>query len=173
MRQPVQQRGSHLFVHEHRRPLGEAEVGCDDNASALVQFADQVEQQCTARLADRQVTQLIEYDQIGVDQAVGHPALLPGLLGTGLYMLAIAATVRLNPASGPAGERMAWPQRLRTMRSVWPVFLLFVLVIGGVCIRRLQVVYPAGLLIVSRAGCSGRQIPGPCRPSAGWPSQAV
>lgn len=58
-------------------------------------------------------------------------ALLPGLLGTGLYMLAIAATVRLNPASGPAGERMAWPQRLRTMRSVWPVFLLFVLVIGG------------------------------------------
>lgn len=58
-------------------------------------------------------------------------ALLPGLLGTGLYMLAIAATVRLNPVSGPAGERMAWPQRLRTMRSVWPVFLLFVLVIGG------------------------------------------
>ncbi|MFN4164750.1 MAG: TRAP transporter large permease [Ferrovibrio sp.] len=58
-------------------------------------------------------------------------ALLPGLLGTGLYMLAIAATVRLNPASGPAGERMAWPQRLRTMRSVWPVFLLFVVVIGG------------------------------------------
>lgn len=58
-------------------------------------------------------------------------ALLPGVLGTGLYMLAIAATVRLNPASGPAGERMAWPQRLRTMRSVWPVFLLFALVIGG------------------------------------------
>ncbi|WP_300297285.1 TRAP transporter large permease [Ferrovibrio sp.] len=58
-------------------------------------------------------------------------ALLPGVLGTGLYMLAIAATVRLNPASGPAGERMTWPQRLRTMRSVWPVFLLFVLVIGG------------------------------------------
>lgn len=58
-------------------------------------------------------------------------ALLPGVLGTGLYMLAIAATVRLNPASGPAGERMAWPQRLRTMRSVWPVFLLFVMVIGG------------------------------------------
>jgi tripartite ATP-independent transporter DctM subunit len=58
-------------------------------------------------------------------------ALLPGLLGTSLYMLAIAATVRLNPASGPAGERMAWPQRLRTMRSVWPVFLLFVVVIGG------------------------------------------
>ncbi|MFN4277399.1 MAG: TRAP transporter large permease [Ferrovibrio sp.] len=58
-------------------------------------------------------------------------ALLPGLLGTGLYMLAIAATVRFNPNSGPAGERMAWPRRLRTMRSVWPVFLLFVVVIGG------------------------------------------
>ncbi|MEK9968112.1 MAG: TRAP transporter large permease [Ferrovibrio sp.] len=58
-------------------------------------------------------------------------ALLPGILGTVLYMLAIAATTRLNPASGPAGERMAWPQRRRTLKSVWPVFLLFAVVIGG------------------------------------------
>lgn len=58
-------------------------------------------------------------------------ALLPGLLGTGLYMLAIAVTTRLNPAIGPAGERMPWPQRRRTLKSVWPVFLLFAIVIGG------------------------------------------
>jgi tripartite ATP-independent transporter DctM subunit len=58
-------------------------------------------------------------------------ALIPGILGTGLYMLAIMATTRLNPASGPAGERMSWPQRRRTLKSVWPVFLLFAVVIGG------------------------------------------
>src|SRR3546814_20377130 len=46
-------------------------------------------------------------------------------------MLAITVTTRLNPALGPAGERMAWPQRMRTLRTVWPVGLLFALVIGG------------------------------------------
>ncbi len=58
-------------------------------------------------------------------------ALLPGLLGTVLYMLAITVATRLNPAIGPAGERMPWPQRRRTLKSVWPVFLLFAIVIGG------------------------------------------
>ncbi|WP_341703755.1 TRAP transporter large permease [Ferrovibrio sp.] len=58
-------------------------------------------------------------------------ALVPGLLGTVLYMLAITVVTRLNPALGPAGRRMAWPQRLQTLRSVWPVMLLFLLVIGG------------------------------------------
>lgn len=58
-------------------------------------------------------------------------ALVPGLLGTVLYMLAITATTRLNPALGPAGERMSWPRRLHTLRGVWPVGLLFALVIGG------------------------------------------
>lgn len=61
-------------------------------------------------------------------------ALLPGLLGTALYMLAITATTRFSPASGPAGERMPWPQRGRTLKNVWPVFLLFVIVIGGMFI---------------------------------------
>ncbi|MCW0232693.1 MAG: TRAP transporter large permease [Ferrovibrio sp.] len=58
-------------------------------------------------------------------------ALLPGVLGTGLYMLAITAITRLNPQSGPAGDRMPWAQRRRTMKNVWPVFLLFTIVIGG------------------------------------------
>jgi tripartite ATP-independent transporter DctM subunit len=61
-------------------------------------------------------------------------ALLPGVLGTVLYMLAIAAVTRLQPQIGPAGERMPWKQRRRTMASVWPVFLLFAVVIGGMFI---------------------------------------
>lgn len=58
-------------------------------------------------------------------------ALLPGILGTGLYMLAITVVTRLNPKIGPAGEKMSWPNRRRTLRNVWPVFLLFIVVIGG------------------------------------------
>lgn len=58
-------------------------------------------------------------------------ALLPSVLGTGLYMLAITAVTRLNPEIGPAGEKMDWPNRRRTMKNVWPVFVLFTVVIGG------------------------------------------
>lgn len=58
-------------------------------------------------------------------------ALVPGLLGTALYMAAILIATRINPALGPAGERMDWRQRLHTLRRVWPVMLLFLLVIGG------------------------------------------
>lgn len=61
-------------------------------------------------------------------------ALLPGILGTGLYMLAITVVTRLNPKIGPAGEKMSWPNRRRTLRNVWPVFLLFIVVIGGMFI---------------------------------------
>ena len=42
--QPLQQRRGHLFINEHRRPLGEAEVGGNDDAGALLELADQVEQ---------------------------------------------------------------------------------------------------------------------------------
>lgn len=58
-------------------------------------------------------------------------ALLPGSLGVVLYMLAITAATRINPALGPAGERQSWRQRGRMLRGVWPVALLFALVIGG------------------------------------------
>ncbi|HEX6957414.1 MAG TPA: TRAP transporter large permease [Ferrovibrio sp.] len=61
-------------------------------------------------------------------------ALLPGMLGTVLYMAAITITTRLNPRLGPAGDRMNWNARLRVMRGVWPVMLLFLLVIGGMYI---------------------------------------
>ena len=45
MGQPVQQGGGHLGIAEHVRPLAEAEVGRDNDAGALVEFTEQVEQQ--------------------------------------------------------------------------------------------------------------------------------
>ena len=41
----IQQGGGHLGVAEHVGPFAEAEVGGDDDAGALVEFAEQVEQQ--------------------------------------------------------------------------------------------------------------------------------
>ncbi|MGG7567439.1 TRAP transporter large permease [Rhodovulum sp. DZ06] len=56
---------------------------------------------------------------------------IPGLLGITLYLCAVAWTVTRNPAAGPAGERTDWGGRLRAVRDVWAVLLLFFLVIGG------------------------------------------
>ena len=57
--------------------------------------------------------------------------IVPGILGIGLYLLAVRFTVWRDPASGPAGARADWRVRLAALRSVWAVLLLFLLVIGG------------------------------------------
>jgi hypothetical protein len=46
--EPVEQRGGHLGIAEHAGPFAEAEVGGDDDAGALVELAQQMEQQRAA-----------------------------------------------------------------------------------------------------------------------------
>ena len=58
------QRGGHLGIAEHGRPLPEREVGGDDQRSALVELADEVEQQLTTRASERQVAKLVEHDEV-------------------------------------------------------------------------------------------------------------
>jgi len=58
--------------------------------------------------------------------------IIPGILGIALYLVAVMVTVRINPASGPPGERMGWTERWRALRGVWGVLVLFTLVIGGI-----------------------------------------
>lgn len=57
---------------------------------------------------------------------------LPGLLAILCYIGAIMITVRLDPTSGPPAERMPMRERMRALKSVWGVILLFVLVLGGI-----------------------------------------
>lgn len=58
--------------------------------------------------------------------------LLPGILGIFLYLGAVKYTVWRNPSSGPAGERMSWPERFRALMGVRNILALFVLVMGGI-----------------------------------------
>src|SRR5277367_4214597 len=67
----IEQRGRHLGVAEHSSPLAEAEVGRDDDAGALVELAQQMEEQGPAGGAERQVTKLVEDDEIGVGEPGG------------------------------------------------------------------------------------------------------
>ena len=58
-------------------------------------------------------------------------AIVPGILGTILYALAVIIRVRRNPALAPAGIRVDWGRRGALLGKVWPVALLFGVVIGG------------------------------------------
>ena len=66
MGEPVEQGRGHLRVAEHGRPFAEAEIGGDDDAGLLVELAQQMEEQCAARGAERQVAEFVEDDEVGV-----------------------------------------------------------------------------------------------------------
>src|SRR6202142_817606 len=67
----IKQRGRHLRVAEHGGPLAEAEIGRDDDAGALIELAQQMEEQGPAGGAERQVSELVEDDEIGVGEPGG------------------------------------------------------------------------------------------------------
>jgi len=73
--QTVQQCGGQLGIAEYLGPLRETQIGGDDHTGFFIQFADQVEQQCAADLAERQIPQFIQDDQIDMAEAIGQPAL--------------------------------------------------------------------------------------------------
>lgn len=58
--------------------------------------------------------------------------ILPGLLLAALLMLAIYIQVRRNPQLAPTQAEMAFRQKIASLRPVWPVILIFLLVMGGI-----------------------------------------
>lgn len=70
------------------------------------------------------------------EQSIGRlliAGLVPGLLSAAMYLLAIRAWVGINPAIAPTVEtRLSFGEKLRAMRGVWGIALLFALVIGGI-----------------------------------------
>ena len=59
-------------------------------------------------------------------------AFIPGILAALGYMLAISVYVRLNPGSAGTRERLSYAVRFRALLDVWPVLLVFFLVVGGI-----------------------------------------
>ncbi len=59
-------------------------------------------------------------------------ATLPGLLAVAGFMITIAIYVRIYPESGPAQTRASLSDRLRSLREVWHIVGIFVVVLGGI-----------------------------------------
>jgi tripartite ATP-independent transporter DctM subunit len=59
-------------------------------------------------------------------------AIIPGAMATLGYAAAVYVYTRVYPSSGPAAERAGWRERFKSLRAVWPVIAIFVVVIGGI-----------------------------------------
>lgn len=59
-------------------------------------------------------------------------AFIPGLLAALGYVIAISIYVRLNPDAAGTKEPIPYKERFRALRDVWPVLLVFGLVVGGI-----------------------------------------
>ena len=62
--QAIEKRGGHFGVAEHAGPFTEREIGGDDHGRALVEPADEVEQELAAGLSERQVAELVEDNEV-------------------------------------------------------------------------------------------------------------
>jgi tripartite ATP-independent transporter DctM subunit len=71
---------------------------------------------------------LVEANVVTLFQA----AFIPGIMAALGYILAIAIVVRINPEAGPAGVRAPWRERWTALLDVWPVLVIFALVMGGI-----------------------------------------
>ncbi len=58
--------------------------------------------------------------------------ILPGIVAVALLCMAVVFVTWRNPEAGPPAEYHNWNERLRALRDVWGVALLFGLVIGGI-----------------------------------------
>jgi len=69
------------------------------------------------------------------EQSIGKlflAALIPGIIATLGYSVAIAVRVRLDPRSGPVAPVVPFRERMRSLGAVWPVAIIFLSVIGGI-----------------------------------------
>ena len=69
------------------------------------------------------------------EQSIGKlflAAILPGVLAVTGYMIAITAYVTIRPSAAPKGPRSGWPERFRSLWSIWVVIGLFAIVVGGI-----------------------------------------
>ena len=75
MGETIEERRRHLRIAEDARPFAEGEVGGDDDRRALIEPADQIEQQLPAGLGEGQIAQFVEDGEVEAGEIIGQPSL--------------------------------------------------------------------------------------------------
>ena len=70
--QPIEHGGCHFGIAEHLWPISEGQVGSDQKRRVLIELTDQVEQQLATGLAERQIAEFVDDDQIVTQQLLGQ-----------------------------------------------------------------------------------------------------
>ncbi len=69
-------------------------------------------------------------------QSIGQlfsAAIIPGIIGTVLYSIAVVVQVRISPEMAcKTSGRLDWRTRIADLKTAWPIIGLFLLVIGGI-----------------------------------------
>jgi tripartite ATP-independent transporter DctM subunit len=71
--------------------------------------------------------------------------IVPGILLTGLFIVAVRVSVWRNPALGPRGEPMPAAERWQAYLRVWPVLGIFVFILGGIYLGAFTATEAAGM----------------------------
>jgi len=69
------------------------------------------------------------------EQSIGKlliSGILPGILLTLLFIIAISIWTKLDPTAGPGGPKSSWREKGMALKDIWAVLALFVIVIGGI-----------------------------------------
>ena len=78
MGQAIEHGGSHLGIAEDLGPIGEGKIGGDEQRGVLIGLADQMEQELTAGLAEREIAEFVDDDEIVAQQLLGQAATAAG-----------------------------------------------------------------------------------------------
>ncbi|MAK55014.1 MAG: C4-dicarboxylate ABC transporter permease, partial [Pusillimonas sp.] len=69
---------------------------------------------------------------------IGHlfiAGVIPGILGLLLYMGAVYIVAIIRPGNAPRGATTSRHEKIASLKGVWPFFLLFLLIIGGIYVK--------------------------------------
>jgi hypothetical protein len=113
MKQAIEDRGRDHGIAEHVPPFADRSIGRDQNAAPFVTAADQLEEQMRRFRLEREITQLVDDQQLGLGE-VGDP-LVELAVGIGFGELRDQDRRRYEE-HGVAGQDRRAPDRDREVR---------------------------------------------------------
>lgn len=77
---------------------------------------------------------LLVFYGILTEESIGHllvAAVIPGILSVAIYLAAVWITLRIYPHKGPGRMSFTFPEKLASIKGVWPIPVIFITIIGG------------------------------------------
>jgi C4-dicarboxylate transporter, DctM subunit len=80
---------------------------------------------------------LLVFYGVLTETSAGHmliAGIIPGIMSVFIFMAGILFMAWRDPSLAPSPEKVTWSERLRSLKGMWSMILLFVVVIGGIYI---------------------------------------